>query len=296
MQPKHWFVFISLGAIWSASFLWIKVAVQEIGPFTIVAYRVLLGILFSGTVVLYRKLAWPRTWREWMPFIILGLTSMTLPFFLITWGELYIDSAVASILNATVPLFTLLIAHFWLHDDRMTLQKVTGLLIGFAGVVILLSKDVGTSQNSVLGQFAVIAAALFYAASAVYARRATAHVQGIVRGTSPLVSATAFAWIAAFAVESPVEVPTLPLTWIGLLWLGVLGSGLAFIMLYYLIYEIGPTRASMVTYLFPVGGVILGVIFLREHLSWQLVAGTLLIIASLAVVNWKPRIPELARS
>jgi drug/metabolite transporter (DMT)-like permease len=95
-------------------------------------------------------------------------------------------------------------------------------------------------------------------------------------------------WMAALLVESPVQVPALPLTWIALLWLGILGSGLAFTLIFYLIHEIGPTRASMVTYVFPPGGVILGVIFLNEDLSWQLALGTLLIIASLAVVNWKP--------
>jgi drug/metabolite transporter (DMT)-like permease len=92
-------------------------------------------------------------------------------------------------------------------------------------------------------------------------------------------------------VERPFEIPNLPITWVALLWLGVLGSGLAVIMLWYLIHEVGPTRASLVTYLFPVGGVLLGVIFLDEHLSWQLIAGTLLIVASLAVVNWKRNQP-----
>ena len=139
MQPKHWLVFITLGAVWSASFLWIKIAIEELGPFTIVAYRVLLGLIFAGGIVIMRKLHWPQNLKEWTPFLILGLTNMALPFFLITWSELHIDSAVASILNATVPLFTLLIAHFFLQDDKMTLQKVIGLLIGFGGVIVLLS-------------------------------------------------------------------------------------------------------------------------------------------------------------
>lgn len=287
MKPQHWFVFIFLGAVWSASFLWIKIAIAELGPFTVVAYRLLFGLVFTGGIVFLRRLQWPRNLKEWMPFFIIGLTNMSIPFFLVAWSELHIDSAVASILNATVPLFTLLIAHFFLHDDRITLQKFVGLLIGFGGVVVLLSKDLGASQNSILGQIAVILASLFYAISSVYARRNTLHVGGIVRGTSPLVSAAAVSWIAAFAVESPITVPTLSLTWVALLWLGVLSSGLAFIMVFYLIHEIGPTRTSMVTYLFPVGGVILGVIFLNETLSWQLLGGTLLIISSVAVVNWK---------
>lgn len=287
LKPKHWFVFITLGAVWSASFLWIKIAIVELGPFTVVAYRLLLGLAFTSGIVFLRRLQWPRNLKEWMPFFIIGVINMSIPFFLVTWSELHIDSAVASILNATVPLFTLLIAHFFLHDDRITAQKLIGLSIGFGGVVVLLSKDIGTSQNSILGQMAVILASLLYAISTVYARKNTLHVDGIVRGTSPLVSAAAVSWIAAFTVESPIAIPTLSLTWIALLWLGILSSGLAFIMVFYLIHEIGPTRTTMVTYLFPIGGVILGVIFLNEHLSWQLITGTILIIASLAVVNWK---------
>jgi len=96
-------------------------------------------------------------------------------------------------------------------------------------------------------------------------------------------------WLATFFVERPVKIPHLGITWIALLFLGVLGSGLAFVLSYYLLHEIGPTRTSMVTYLFPIGGVILGVLFLGEKLSWQLLAGSVLVIASLAVVNWRQR-------
>lgn len=287
MKAKHWFIFILLGAIWSSSFLWIKIAVAEIGPMTLVAFRVLFGLLFAGGAVFIQRVEWPRDRKTWTAFIIIGITSVAVPFFLISWGEQAIDSAVASILNATVPLFTIVIAHLYLHDDKMTTQKVIGLLIGFAGVVILLSEDMHVSQGSLLGQGAVILASLFYAGSAVYARRTTAHAPGLVRGAAPLVSATALMWLAAPIAESPFEVPRLPITWIALLWLGVLGSGLALILNYYLLHEIGPTRSTMVTYVFPLGGVVLGVLFLNEHLSWQLLAGAVLIISSLVVVNWK---------
>jgi drug/metabolite transporter (DMT)-like permease len=150
----------------------------------------------------------------------------------------------------------------------------------------------GTSYGSVLGQLAVIVACIFYAGSAVYARKTTENTPGIVRSVGPLVSATAVMWLAAILFESPVEIPQLNITWISLLFLGILGSGVAFIMLYYLIHEIGPTRTSMVTYLFPLGGVILGVAFLDEELSWQLVAGAVLIILSLVVANIQPQKQE----
>jgi drug/metabolite transporter (DMT)-like permease len=155
-------------------------------------------------------------------------------------------------------------------------------------VIILMSKDIDASTSSLLGQIAVIAASAFYAGSAVYVRRYTEDTPGILRSSVPLLSATVVMWLATFLTERQVVIPQLGITWVALLWLGVLGSGLAFILAFYLIHEIGPTRASMVSYLFPLGGVILGVTFLREPLSWQLVSGAILIIVSLAVANWQP--------
>jgi drug/metabolite transporter (DMT)-like permease len=288
LKPKHWLVFIVLGLIWSSSFLWIKIGVQDIGPMALTAFRMLFGAVTAVLIGFYQKVRWPRQASTWRDFAILGPASLAIPIFFISWGEQTIDSAVASILNATVPLFTIFIAHFFLHDDKMTAQKVFGLLIGFAGVVVLMSEDITSgAQGSLLGQAAVILASLFYAGSAVFARRVTRNIDGTVRGALPLVTSAVFMWALGPLAERPFEFPSLPLTWFSILWLGILGSGLAVIMLYYLIHEIGPTRTSMVTYLFPVGGVILGVIFLNEHLSWQLVAGTVLIILSLVVVNWK---------
>lgn len=290
MKTKHWIVFVLLGLIWGSSFLWIKIGVQEIGPMALVAFRMLFGALSAIAIGAFMKVNWPRDRKTWLTFAIIGPASLAIPIFFISWGEQTIDSAVAAILNATVPLFTIVIAHYSLHDDKMTVPKVLGLLIGFAGVVILLSKDLmAGAHSSAIGQAAVILASLFYAGSAVAARKFTQHVEGVARGAMPLITSTIFMWIIAPLVEKPFLVPALPITWVAALWLGVLGSGLAMIMFYYLLHEIGPTRASLVTYLFPVGGVILGVIFLDERLSWQLLAGTILIISSLAVVNRQPK-------
>ena len=161
--------------------------------------------------------------------------------------------------------------------------------MGFAGVVVLMSKDIGASTGSLLGQGAVVLASMFYAGSSVFARRTTENIAGIFRSVGPLISSTAVMWLATVSIERPVHIPQLPITWVALIWLGVLGSGFAFILNYYLIHEIGPTRTTMVTYLFPLGGVILGVAFLDEKLSWQVLVGAVLIIASLAVVNLRPK-------
>ncbi len=288
MKLTQWFVFILLGGIWSSSFLWIKIAVQEVSPFTLVAFRTLFGLVFGVAVILIQRTQWPRGFKAWFPLLLLGITNVAIPFILISWGEQTIDSAVAAILDATVPLFTIVIAHFLLADDKITPPKMLGLLIGFAGVVVLMSQDIGRSPSSLLGQAAVVLASAFYAGSTVYARTTTEDTPGLVRSAGPLVSASLVMWAATILTERPVKLPHLPITWTALLWLGILGSGFAFVLSYYLIHEIGPTRTTMVTYLFPLGGVSLGVIFLHEQLTWQLVTGALLIIASLAVANRQP--------
>ena len=289
MKAKHWIVFLLLGAIWSSSFMWIKIAIQEVGPITLVAFRALFGLLFGIVVILFQRVQLPRTSKEWIPLLVVGLTNVAIPFFLISWGEQHIDSAVASILDATVPLFTILLAHFVLQDDKITLPKMSGLIVGFIGIIVLMSKDLGASRSSLLGQLAVIVASLFYAISAVYVRKTTVDVPGVLRSAGPLVSASLTMWLGAFVFESPVTLPQLGITWVALLFMGVLGSGLAFMMAYYLIHEIGPTRSTMVTYLFPLGGVVLGVLVLHEQLTWHVIAGAALIIASLAVANWEPK-------
>src|SRR5512138_3688050 len=274
--------------------MWIKIAVREVTPITLVAFRAVFGVLFGAAVILFQKTQLLRSWKSWSPLLLLGLTNIAVPFFLISWGEQYIDSAVASILDATVPLFTILIAHYLLRDDKITLPKVLGLLTGFAGVVVLMSKDLAhASTSSLLGQAAVILASVFYAIRSAYPRRNTEDTPGILRSAGPLVSASGVMWLATFLFESPVKMLHLGITWIALLWLGVLGSGLAFLMAYYLIHEIGPTRLTMVTYLFPLGGVTLGVTFLHEQLTWQVIMGGVLILASLAIANREPKKREV---
>lgn len=294
LKAKHWAIFILVGLIWSSSFMWIKIALREIGPNELVAFRVLFGLLFCIVVIFIQKVKLPRTLKEWKPLFVLGITNIAAPFFLIAWGEGSIDSSVASILDSTVPLFTIVIAHFMLSDDKMTLAKIMGLLLGFAGVIVLMSKDIGESASPVLGQAAVILASFFYAISAVYVRRATQNTPGILRSAGPLFSGSIIMWIAAFTFESPLKLPSLGITWVALLFMGIFGSGLAFVMVFWLVHEIGPTRTTMITYIFPLGGVVLGAVFLHEQLTWQLIAGGLLIITSLVVANRQPgKIPSL---
>ncbi|MBX3005903.1 MAG: DMT family transporter [Anaerolineales bacterium] len=286
MKSKDWLVFLGLALAWGSSFFWIKIALSEVGPFLLVALRVLFGILGLLVVYFLRKSEWPRDKALIRNLLILGITNTALPFALISWAELHIDSAVASILNSSVPLFTTVIAHFMLSDDKMSVRRVAGLLVGFVGVALLVLRDVpGDVRLNLLAQGAMILAVLFYAGSAVFARSRTKGTTPVVQALIPLLSADAFIWASALAVESPLHLPQMGITWVALAWLGLVGSCAAYLFYYYLIHSVGPTRTTMVTYTFPVVGVTLGVLFLGEALDWHLVLGGLLILASLLIVN-----------
>jgi len=291
VKLRDWGAFSLLGLIWGSSFLWIKVAVQELGPFTLVGFRLLFGLLGLVVVVLARRPTFPRDLKTWLALATLGIFNTALPFVLISWGEKSIDSALAAILNGTVPLFTLVIAHWFLHDDRMTLPRVFGLVIGFIGVVVLMSRggDSPNARGSVLGQAAVLGAALSYAGAAVFARRNLRQIVPVVQAFVPMLVAETAIWAAAAVLEWPLHLPTRPITWLALLWLGLLGSCTAYLLYFYLLHSVGPTRATLVTYVFPVVGLVLGVVFLDELVDWHLAVGAALVAAGIGVVNWKPR-------
>ncbi len=287
MKLKDWAAFIVLGVIWGSSFLWIKIALEEVGPFLLVALRLLWGLIGLAVVVALRRPALPRDRSTWLKIALIGLTNTAAPFVLISWGEKFIDSGVASILNGSVPLFTLIIAHLFLQDERMTLNRVIGLVGGFIGIVILMGRDMGDVdfRASLLGQLAVVAAAVLYAGSSVFTRRQLSGVAPMFQSIGSVLVADILLWLTTPFVEAPITLPHLPLTWIALIWLGVMGTCVAYLLFFYLIQSVGATRTTLVTYVIPVFGVLLGVIVLNEQLDWHLALGTALVVAGIWVVN-----------
>jgi drug/metabolite transporter (DMT)-like permease len=291
MKLKEWGAFVILGLIWGSSFLWIKIAVAEIGPFTLVAFRVLFGLLGLLVVMRWQRQSFPRDRRTILAFVFMGIVNTAIPFILISWGETKIQSSLASILNATTPLFTIVIAHFWLHDEKITLPRLAGLIVGFFGVILLVSRDIGPQgpQGDVIGQLAVLLAAISYAIALTFSRKYLRGTKPVVQSTMILVVASGVMWVTAPMVERPFTLPQLPVTWLALAWLGLLGLCIAYLLFFYLNNVWGPTRASLVTYVFPVVGLILGIIFLNEEVDWRLLVGSGLIVASIVIVNLKLR-------
>ena len=289
MSLKNWIKFIILALAWGSSFLWIKIAGQEIGPFTLVFLRASFALLGLTAILLFMRPELPRG-RRWWVFAYLGFFNVAVPFVLISWAERTISSGMASILNATVPLFTILVAAVFLPEDGMTAPKVLGLLVGFAGVFVLVSDQLQLGTNNLLAIGAMLLAAAAYGSSNVFARRN-------LRGMRPAAQAfgqTLLAWsimlpASTVAEQSIFHLPHLPLTWLAVGWLGLIGTAMATMLHYSLMNSVGPTRTSLVTYCFPLVGMILGLIFLSEPLKWQLFLGAALIISGVWMVNNPPQ-------
>ena len=253
-------VFLLLGLIWGSSFLWIKIALREIGPATLVAERMTLGAIGMLAYLVIRGVQLPRTMRELAPLAVLGLVNAAVPIFLISWGEVHVDSGTAAVLNSLVPLFSLIIAGIWLRTEPVTALRVTGLILGFGGAAVLASRELSLTGDplGVIGALAVVVAAASYALGASYAKHriTTTHRYVVAGGT--LVFAAIYMWVLALASEWPMGLPTRPDGILALVWLGLLGSFIAYLCYFFLIERLGATLASMVTYLFPVVGVALG--------------------------------------
>jgi drug/metabolite transporter (DMT)-like permease len=295
MKLKEWGAFALLGLIWGSSFLWIKIAVGEVGPFVLVAFRLAFGLVGLLVLMLWQRQSLPRDRKTLAAFLFLGVVNTAVPFVLISWGETRIDSALAAILDATVPLFTIVIAHFWLHDEKITLPRAAGLVVGFVGILILMSRDLGITalKGNVWGQVAVLVASVSYAIASTFSRKVLRDQPPLVQSTMIVLVGGAVVWGITPVVERPLVLPALPITWLALAWLGLLGSCLAYLLYFYLLNAWGATRTTVVTYVFPVIGLALGILFLHETLDWRLAVGSLLVMAGIGVVNLKPRLAAM---
>jgi len=289
MRWKIWAAFALTGLFWGTSFLWIKVALREVGPFTLVACRISIGAAGLVTMMALSRKKLPRNRELLRNLFVMSLLNPLIPFILITWGETHIASGMASVLNGTVPLFALAIGAAFIPEERVTSERVLGLVVGFIGLVILVGRNIDLSTTldakALSGQIAVVLAAVMYASSAVYSRIKIKNVAPLVQSSCMMLSAAAMCWILLPVAEPSFHLPRLPLTWLALVWLGLLGTCAAFSLFFYVLNAWGPTRSSLINYVFPVIGLILGVLFLGEPADWRLFAGASLVVSGILLVN-----------
>ena len=289
---KYWLMFWSLGAIWGSSFLLIKIAVEELGPLPLVSVRIGLAALIMGAYLWWSGRKFPRTRREILALVYIGVMNTAVPFTLITWGEQDIDSGLATVLNSTMPLFVLVLAHFMLADERMTVQKIIGLVVGFVGIVLLASRDTESSNpNPLAGQVAILGATMSYASCAIVIRRYLRRVDPFVTaGGSLMIGGVVIVVITLLTVNPLPDVGKLSTdTIVSILTLAVINTVIAYFLFYSLYDAWGATRTSLVTYAMPPIGVTLGAIFLDETVDWKIVVGAGLILVGIVAVNWRKR-------
>jgi drug/metabolite transporter (DMT)-like permease len=277
--------FVSLGLIWGSSFAWIKIAVDDVPPATLVAWRMTLGAVGMLLLIAALRLRVPRGAGEWLPLVVLGAVNAAIPIFLISWGQQFVDSGTAAVLNSLTPIFSLLIAGIALRVEPVTALRVIGLLLGFVGAALLASRelDLRADASGLIGALAVVVAAFSYAVGASYARHRIQRTHRYVVGT--LLFAAADAWVLALLSDGGVVLPTQIESVVAIAWLGILGSFVAYVLFFFLIEHLGATMASMVTYLFPVVGVGLGVLVLGERMDVRLAVGTILVLIGIIVVS-----------
>ena len=287
MNGKNLLLLLMLAALWGPSFLFIKVAVEEIPPLTLVLGRVAIGAAFLLVVLVAQRRRLPNDRQLWRHLAVVAMLHNALPWVLLSWGEQYIDSALASILNGTTPLFTIILAHFLVAGDRMTLSKMLGVLLGFAGLLFLIMPSLsGGVQASTWGLLAVTAAAAIYGVAMIYSRNHLRGLPPLVAPASQLMLATAYMAPVALIFDKPWTLDRPSAAALGSLFLlGIMGTGLAFIVYYRLLETANPTYISMVTYVIPIFGVILGVLVLDEQLTWLALVGFALILLGVMVVN-----------
>jgi len=286
---RNWLIFGLLSLIWGSSFLLIKVGLTGLEPFVLVAARTGTAALCFAIILYVLRKRPPRDRRSLLVIIAIGIFNTAIPFTCITWGETVIDSGLAGVLNGTTPLFTLVIAHLALHDDKITMRKIFGLIAGFAGVLLLATRTVADTGhvNPLIGQLAILGSSSSYAISAVLIRRYLRGVDSLlVAGGSMIVGAGVMATLVLIFVRPLPVIAELPIGVIAaVLTLGVLNTFVANSIYFQLINAWGASRATMVTYMIAPVSLLLGALFADEHLDWKLVLGASMIIGGVAIVN-----------
>jgi drug/metabolite transporter (DMT)-like permease len=295
---QAWAGFWILAVIWGSSYLFIRIGVEQLPPFQLVFIRTAIAAIGLNAVVYARGKRWPIDRKGLGDLLFLGIVNTVFPFAFITWGETHIESGLASVLQGTAALFTLVIAHFALADERITLRKLAGLLIGFAGVVVLANRSTSEQVGSeapiwhLLGQMAILGSSLCYAIGGVYSRKVMQNrLDPIVVAAGAMTVAAVTTGTIAYVLPqwaggAPVPLNELEPGVLGaILTLGLFNTFGAYLIYYSVLAVLGAARASMVSYVLPVVGLLLGAAFLGEQLDVRLIFGAALIIASIAMVN-----------
>jgi drug/metabolite transporter (DMT)-like permease len=286
MNAGAWAMLLTLSVLWGGSFFFQGVAVRELAPLAVVAARVGLAALALWALVLALGIRVPRLPGLWPAFLAMGLLNNAIPFTLIVWGQQHVASGLAAILNATTPLFTVLVAHAFTAEEKLTRAKLLGVALGFAGVAVMLGgAALQGLGDSLPGQIACLAAALTYAFAGVYGRRfARMGVPPLVTAAGQVTGSSLVMIPLALVFAWPAAVPGAG-TLGALVGLALLSTALAYVLYFRILAAAGATNLLLVTFLIPVTAIWLGIAFLGETLAARHLLGMALIGAGLAAMD-----------
>ncbi|WP_421998500.1 DMT family transporter [Reyranella sp.] len=287
MSARVWIWLLSLSVLWGGSFFFAKVATGALGPLTVVFCRVALAALALAAVGAAAGRPLWRSTLPWPSFLVMGLLNNVVPFSLIFWAQLEIPSGLAAILNATTPLFTLLVAHAATDDETIDAGKLVALLVGLAGVAVLVGPAVLLGGAGLAGQVACLGAALSYALAGVWGRRFQAlGVVPLEAAAGQLVASTVLILPIMLVAERPWTLPVPPLPVAGAVaGLALLSTALAYVLYFRILAAAGAMRLLLVTFLIPVTAILLGALVLGERLEVRQFAGMALIGLALVTLG-----------
>ena len=285
---SHWLLLVALVAMWGSSFVFTKLAVDALPPAVVVAARLVIAAVLLLALLAIRGEALPGAWRQWRWIVAMAIVGNALPFWLISWGQQHIDSGLAGILMAIMPLSTLILAHLFVAGERLTMRRAAGFLLGFAGIVVLIGPEalleVRGSGSALVAQVAVLGGAVCYAVNSILARRRPASpprqaAAGVALAAGLMMAPIAFA-------GAPTAILTTPLPMLAVaavLFLGVVSTAIATIVYFELVSAAGPSFLSLINYLIPIWAVGLGIAVLGERPSWSALAALVLVLTGIAV-------------
>lgn len=291
MTPTEWGLLLALATLWGGSYFYNAIAVAAIPPLSVVAFRVSIGGALLYLIVRANGLRLPTDGKTWRAFFVMGLLNNVIPFTLIAWAQTHVASGLAAILNATTPLFAVLLANVLTQDERMTPASISGVLIGFLGVTIMIGPNVLEGFTiDLAADIALLLASVFYAYSPIFARRfGRAGIPPMVAATCQMTAATAMMVPLALIVDMPWTLPVPGLgVWGALFGLAALSTTLAYVIYYRILATAGAVNLMLVTLLIPAMAILLGAIFLGERLSPNHFIGMAGIALGLAAIDGRP--------
>jgi drug/metabolite transporter (DMT)-like permease len=284
-------VWLILCCIWGSTWLFIKLGLNDLPPFTFAGVRFVFASAILITIILARGVRWPRKRNEWLVIAVVGWLQFSLNYGLVFWGEQHISSGLAAVLQSTFPAFGMVLAHLYLPEERITAKRVIGVLFGVAGVIVIFSNQLTIAgKGALLGSIALVMSALCGSYGNVLVKAYGTQIDPFVLAAGQMVFGFPPLLALGIATEgNPFRIHWTPTAILALAYLVIIGSVIAFTLFYWLVRHMDVTNTMLISLVTPVIAVILGMIVLHERLNWRLIAGTALIISGIGMIVLRKR-------